>query len=89
MAEDEYALTKGKIVTFIVILFFIIGLMGFILVNFVTGFSTDTCMAGESCNFDIFPASFFNNLSYNLSLIALVAFGILFIFIGRHLDKNW
>jgi hypothetical protein len=88
MAEDEYALTRGKIVTFIGILCIITGLMGIIFLDLATGFSTDTCMARGSCNFDIFPASFFNNLSYNLSLIALVAFGILFIFIGRHLDKN-
>jgi hypothetical protein len=90
MAEDEYALTRGKIVTFIGILFVIIGLMGFILVNFVTGFTTDSCIVGYCTHYNFFQAfisEFYYNFTYNLLFLAFIAFGISFIFIGWHLDK--
>jgi hypothetical protein len=88
MAEDEYALTKGKIVTFIGICLILIGLLGFIFLGLPLGSSG--CPSG-GCNFDyfqLFVSNFYNNFIYNLFFIMLIAFGILLIFIGRHLDKN-
>jgi hypothetical protein len=87
MAEDEYRLTEGKAVSFIGILFIIIGLMGFIPTGFAAACTEGYCNLNQDF-FQAFFGEFDNNLTYNVLLLALIVIGISFFVIGGYLGKT-